>query len=242
MPRKQRKSDSHLSLVERTALRLRQAIFDGVYPPGAHLRELRIAREFGISQATVREALAQLEAAGLVMRQPHVGTTVTRLTPREVRERVELRALLEVRAAEEASRRMSEEDFRELNRRLAALDSAVQRDSYYEAAQADFEFHRFIWRCSGNEILCRVLDQLTLPLLAFVSVLRANGLQHLAGVTAGHEPLVAALRSRDPVVIREAFTRGATSSYEDFMDLTPTARKAQAFGMLEQPAAAAPVR
>lgn len=219
------------SLAQQAVDRLREAIFDGVYPPGANLRELRIAREFGVSQATVREALQQLEAAGLVTRQPNVGTTVTRLAPKEVRERVELRALLEVQAAREAAARMGEEEFAELGRRLAALGSAIARNSYYGAAQADLEFHRWVWKCSGNETLCRFLDQLTVPLLAFVSVLRANGLQHLADVTTAHEPLVAALRSRDPGLIQEAFTRGATSSYEEFTELTPSLRRAQVFGM-----------
>ena len=221
------------SLAQQAVDRLREAIFDGAYPPGANLRELRIAREFGVSQATVREALQQLEAAGLVTRHPNVGTTVTRLTPKEVRERVELRAWLEVQAAQNAAGRMGEEEFAELERRLTALGSAIVRDSYHEAAQADLEFHRWVWKCSGNETLCRVLDQLTVPLLAFVSVLRANGLQHLADVTTAHEPLVAALRSRDRGLIQEAFTRGATSSYEEFMELTPSSRRAQAFGMME---------
>jgi DNA-binding GntR family transcriptional regulator len=237
-PKPQKARSGNESLVSRTADRLRQAIFDGSYAPGSNLRELRIAKETGVSQATVREALQQLESAGLVTRQPNIGTTVTRLSPREVRERVELRALLEVRAGEEAAERMKEEHFRELERRLTALGEAILSDSYYEAARADFEFHRYVWECSGNEILCRILDQITLPLLAFVSVLRASGLQHLADVTAAHEPLVAALRSRDHAAIQEAFARGATSSYEEFMELTPSSRRAQAFGMMETPSRA----
>lgn len=225
------------SLAMQIVSRLRQAIFDGTYPPGASLRELRLAKELGVSQATVREALQQLESAGLVTREPNVGTTVTRLTPREVRERVELRAMLEVRAARLAAERMEEADFQELERRLAALGQAVESDSYYDAAKADLEFHRHIWLCSGNETLRRMLDQLTLPLLAFVSVLRATGLQHLADVTASHEELVTALRSRESGLIGDAFTRGATSSYEDFMELTASSRRAQAFGILRSPAA-----
>ncbi|MDZ7638694.1 MAG: hypothetical protein U5J83_10695 [Bryobacterales bacterium] len=75
-------------------------------------------------------------------------------------------------------------------------------------------------------------EQLTVPLMAFVSVLRATGVQHLAEVTESHELLVAALRSKDPARIAEAFAHGASSSYEDFMDITPMSQRAQAFGML----------
>jgi len=213
--------------------RLRRDIFDGVYLPGSQLRELRLAEDLGVSQATVREALHQLEAAGLVTRQPNVGTTVTRLNPREVRERVDLRALLEVRAALEASARMGAAEYEELERMLAALGEAIQRDSYYEAAQADLDFHRYVWRCSGNQTLYRTLELITIPLLAFVSVLRANGLQHLAHVTAAHEPLLAALRSGDSEAIASAFRRGAMSSYEDFMEVTSESRRAKIFGMMD---------
>ena len=52
-------------------------------------------------------------------------STVTRLSVKEVRERVELRAILEVKAALESRTRMGEPEFAELERRLAALDRAV---------------------------------------------------------------------------------------------------------------------
>lgn len=218
--------------MDQTFARLRASIFDGTYPPGSHLRELRIAKEYGVSQATVREALQRLQAKGLVTREANVGTTVTRLTPQEVRERVELRVTLEVRAAELASQRMGEDEFAELNQRLRNLSAAVAADLYYDAVQADLEFHRYVWGCSGNRTLAMVLDDVTVPLMAFVSMMRASGLEHLADVTAAHEPLVAALRSKDREEIEVAFTRGATSSYEEFMTTTPSSRRAAAFGMM----------
>lgn len=46
--------------------RLLEAILDGRYPPGSRIIETRAAREFGTSQAPVREALRDLEALGVV--------------------------------------------------------------------------------------------------------------------------------------------------------------------------------
>src|SRR5262245_4576299 len=119
------------------AMQLRQGIFEGRYPPGAPLRELILARELAVSQATVREALQRLQHTGLVTRTPNIGTTVTRLSVKEVRERVELRADLEVKAALEASQRMADAEFAELESRLTALDAAVESNRYYESSQAD---------------------------------------------------------------------------------------------------------
>jgi DNA-binding GntR family transcriptional regulator len=213
--------------------RLRDAIFENRLQPGEPIREMTIAREMGVSQATVRDALQRLEHTGLVTRKTNVGTTVTRLSPRDVRERVILRASLEVMAAQQAALRMTESDFEELERRLNLLGEAIQRDGYHEAAQADLEFHRHVWRCSGNDMLCRLLDLVTVPLFAFVSIMRSQGLQKLTSVVAEHSPLIEALRAKDPARIRTAFEKGATSFYDPFLGETGERSAAAAFGFLE---------
>ncbi len=185
----------------------------------------------------MREALQRLEHAGLVTRTPNIGSEVTRLSPKNVRERVRLRALLEVLAAQEAAPRMGPEQFAELEERLGNLQIAVNSNRYYDAAQADLAFHRYVWQCSGNDTLCQTLDLITVPLFAFISILRSHGLQKLPAVVEAHEPLIAALRSRDPEQIREAFERGATSSYREFLgDMSPAMMSA--FGLLQRDQAA----
>lgn len=222
-------SDSS-SRVAYTVLRVRQAIFQGQLPPGTPLRELALAREFEVSQATVRDALQRLEHAGLVTRKANLGATVTRLSPKDVRERVELRVQLEQTAAVAAAARMTDADFAELERRLRTMAEAIATDRYYEAAQADLDFHRYVWQCSGNEMLCRLLELVTVPLFAFISIMRSQGLQRLTAVVASHEPLIAALRSRDRERIHAEFERGATSSYAPYLDGERAA--AEAFGFL----------
>jgi DNA-binding GntR family transcriptional regulator len=212
---------------------LLERIFCGSYPPGTALREARLARELGVSQATVREALQGLEHAGLVIREPNLGTTVIRFTPKDIRERVGLRSALEVRAALLAAERMGPAEFEELERRLGIMGSFVAGDKYYEAAQADLDFHRFVWQCSGNNTLCEVLEWLVVPLLAFISILRAQGLEHLPEVTFSHEPMIEALHSGDPAQIEVAFREGAESSYRDFIDVgSNRGQKALAFGLM----------
>lgn len=200
--------------------------------PGAALRELTLARELQVSQATVREALQRLEHAGLVTRRRNLGTSVTRLSPKDVRERLALRAMLEVLAARLAARRMQAADFVELERRLGVLGESVQSDRYYEAAQADLEFHRYVWQCSGNETLCGLLELVTVPLFAFISILRSHGLQKLHAVVDSHTPLIEALRAQDDERIGQAFERGATASYEGFLQDDSPRAAAELFGFL----------
>src|ERR1700722_7274491 len=77
---------------------IRDAIFAGSLKPGEPLRELHLAKELQVSQASVREGLVHLEISGLVVRIPNKETRVTKLSNREVRERLELRESLEAMA------------------------------------------------------------------------------------------------------------------------------------------------
>jgi DNA-binding GntR family transcriptional regulator len=192
------------SLSSRVFETLRTAIFAGELQPGDPLRELHLATDLRVSQATVREALARLEQFGLVVRTPNIGTHVTRLSQQDIRERTQLRALLEEHAMLQAAPRMTDEAFADLRSRLDDLADAIERNAYFQQAQADLSFHRYIWLMSGNRTLYRTLDQLAVPLFAFVSMLRRAGHQSLKDVVQSHEGLVASLRSKSPAEIRDA--------------------------------------
>ena len=192
------------SLSARVVAALRRAIISGRLAPGQALRELHLARELGVSQATIREALGQLERFGLVVRTPNIGTQVTRLSQEEVLERVELRLLLEERALAQAAARMDALAFDTLGTLLGTLTKATRRNEYFEQAQADLAFHRFIWERSGNRTLYSMLDQLSVPLFAFVSIERGTQRRNLADVVESHEGIVEALRSGERGAIRRA--------------------------------------
>lgn len=206
------------TLKARVVAAIRDAIFAGRFAPGDSLRELHLAHELNVSQPTVREALFELEKYGLIVRTPNVGTVVTNLSSDEIREQIELRLLLEKVAALKASERMTADDFRELERRLAALTAAVAANAYYESAQADLEFHRQIWACSGNRALARALDQLAVPLFAFVSILRSAGSQDLVRVMSSHAAIVEALRQRDCTRLEEVIGQHGQSAYQEFLN------------------------
>jgi DNA-binding GntR family transcriptional regulator len=197
---------------------LRDAIFSGRLKPGDPLRELRVAKELSVSQATVRDALVKLERFGLVVRVPNKETIVTRHSSREIKERVAIRATLEEMAFLEAARALTEEDYAALEGKLRRVSDSFKRKEYFEAAQFDLDFHRYIWRRSGNETLAEMLDYLTTPLFAFISILRSAGAEELKDVVAPHEDLLAALRSKRTSRIRQAVRKHIIGSYNGFLN------------------------
>ncbi len=196
---------------------IREAVFSGSLKPGELLRELHLARDLQVSQASVREGLVQLETTGLIVRIPNKETRVTKLSSNEVRERLEIRESLEALAMAAAARRMQPEDYARLSEKMEAISRAVTRNAYSELAAADLEFHRYIWMSSGNRTLSRTLEQITAPLFAFVSLMHGINHDDLAGVVNSHELIVSALQDGRGRVIRERLREHIGVSYDSFL-------------------------
>ena len=84
----------YATLPSQIAVRIGHAIIDGKFKPGQKLREVDLAQSFGVSRASVREALRLVESEGLVTILPQRGAQVTTLTAAEVRDVFEIRAQL----------------------------------------------------------------------------------------------------------------------------------------------------
>src|SRR5258708_34576708 len=70
-------------------------ILSGRLPPGTRIVETRLAQQFGVSQAPVREALRDLALFGFVVSSPFPGTEVRQLSPEALLAIYTIRAPLE---------------------------------------------------------------------------------------------------------------------------------------------------
>src|ERR1700741_3396369 len=75
--------------------RLREKILTGELREGEQLRQDAIANEFQISRIPVREALSHLAAEGLITIYANRGAVVSALSPDEIMQLFETRAVLE---------------------------------------------------------------------------------------------------------------------------------------------------
>jgi DNA-binding GntR family transcriptional regulator len=202
-----------LSTSDQVRASLEDRIFSETYKPGDRLREAHLAREFQVSQSTIREALIRLENEGLVVRVANKRTIVTKLSNADIRERLSMRISLESLAAIEASRRMRDEHLALLGDRLKTIKDCKVAKDVRKFNQADLEFHRCIWEMSGNRTLYRTLNQLTAPLFAFVTMVRKTGMETLRP----HQPIADAIAQADPELIYSAIFEHIATSYNDFL-------------------------
>lgn len=147
-------------LADRAYERLREAIVDGLLPPGSKLSERGLAVSLGISAQPVREALRQLEAEGMVETRPRSGSFVASLdTPRLI-EMGRIRAALEGAAAGLVARRARPSDVDALEGCLAAMRAATEMGDPLVLRRANEAFHDTLHAIGGNAFLIRSLHAL----------------------------------------------------------------------------------
>lgn len=202
-------------LTTRVSETFRLAILSGQFEPGRQLLEAHLARELQVSQTTVREALVQLDQVGLVTRVPNKGTFVTNLTEDDVRDRLTIRWLLEGLAWIEAAQRLDDEGYVELDKRLRCVTAAVEQNDLPHAADAELDFHRFIWEASGNATLVEALEKLSPPLFAYITIQRRQHGVSNERAPERHSDVITALKTRDPKTIRETLDDHFLGSFQD---------------------------
>jgi DNA-binding GntR family transcriptional regulator len=177
-------------------------ILAGEFDPGARIVETRVARELGVSQGPVREALRDLATLGLVELQPYRGARVRRPETGEIQEAMRVRAELEALAATEACGRLDADRLAGLKAildEMVELASSGQMEAYVRRNTA---FHRAVMQASGNRTLER-LWELLLPFARTYLTAAASGLD--AGrIRRSHERILRALASGDPEVAARA--------------------------------------
>ncbi len=150
---------NHLSLRERIASHLREAIVSGDLPAKARLVEPELARRLGASRTPLREAIRQLEAEGFLTTIPRVGTFVSEVTARDLEDVYAIRAVLEGLAARQAAEHLDEGQAEKLRALLAEL--ARKTGDYREYHEAAGRFHDAVLAASGNQRLQSMYQTLT---------------------------------------------------------------------------------
>lgn len=194
------------SLRTHLSTQLFDAILRGELRPGERIVEGKLARELGVAQSTLREALQQLEHRGLLTKSERRGTFVTKLTVKDMEALYAVRLELEPLAAALACERMKPEHFRQLERTLGEMREAAREHSFVKLLKADLGFHQLIWKFSGNPYLERALNAVCPPLFAsYMMRLVSGDLYDFGKDDEEHAALLAALRKGGPQTVRKAF-------------------------------------
>lgn len=190
----------------------------GEFPPSQRLpAERKLAEHFGISRASLREALSILETLGLVRIEPHRGTFPTvdsigisgeehalaaapvwRFGSRySLADVYQFRLLNEGYAAYLATMAATDEHLAELQRIVGEHKEATGRLDFVGSSQADFELHHRIMMLTNNRMFVDLYEYYQPTVLESQRIVVARR-ERVWETVDEHENLIRAMVQRDP--------------------------------------------
>ncbi len=127
---------------------IRSEITSGRLEPGTMVSAVQLAERIGVSRTPIRDALLQLEQAGMVRIEKNRGATILATTLEDLLEVFQLRLMLEVPAAGQAARTRTDEQLRGILACFEAMGEAT--DDAEELLVLDRDLHISIAAASGN--------------------------------------------------------------------------------------------
>jgi DNA-binding GntR family transcriptional regulator len=164
--------------------------------PGTQLQIENLAEQMGISRTPVREALLRLEQEGLTRVVPRVGVFVTDTNKRDLEDLYELRELLESRATEEATTRLTEEDLDHIDRLLEVSESAIGEGNVDKFLETEIAFHAILTEHARNRRLVGIMDSLR-DLTYRWRILSLQSPENIRLSLIEHQNIANALRQKD---------------------------------------------
>jgi DNA-binding FadR family transcriptional regulator len=212
--------------------RLVNLILDSGLRPGDKLpseRELMV--RLGVGRSSLREAIRTLGALGVVEVRVGSGMFVSDgessvltmplswgllMGERSSQEVVEARRVVEVELAGLAAERGTDAEIAAIAEKLTLMSASLHDAEAF--ARYDLEFHLAVARAAHNQVLHHVLDTLRHVLRAwFVEVFPRR--PDKTETIRNHEPILAAIRARDPIAARAAMSEHLASGARWLDDL-----------------------
>lgn len=229
-----RPSNFHAHLVDR----LGREIVSGQIGLGGTLpREDELCAHFGVSRTVIREATKTLQALGLIVTGPRVGSRIQpvstwRLLDPQVmgwitdadmasglqRDLLELRDMIEPTAAGLAAERGTEQQLAEITATIAAMTAAGDKQSHQTA---DYRFHEAILEASGNLLLIQLKPVLHAVLKASFG-LSMHDHERARASLAIHRVVTDAIVARDPERARRTMAELIAVARADMENATRT--------------------
>jgi DNA-binding GntR family transcriptional regulator len=194
--------------------RLRDRILSGELREGEQLRQDAIATEFQISRIPVREALSHLAAEGLITIVANRGAVVSALSPDEIMQMFETRAVLECYMLRCAIPNMKKEDFQMAEDILGHYQQSLEKDSEMKSwGQWNWDFHSALYAPANRPVMLSFLktlnincDRYTRLHLVFTRDL------HRAG--QAHRELLDASKTKNPEIAARELWKHITEAGE----------------------------
>lgn len=169
MKNSKRKDNGDVVLLKHTlAERLRGQIVKGALRPGEKIVEGVWGRTFGVSQASIREAINILAKEGFVTKAFGRSARVVSLNAEDVKQIYQVRGVMEGLAARLAAERGC--DTSKLSRALEKMQTSAKKNDVASLLDNNLAFHLELCGLSQNAFLIEHASRILPPFFAFVQI------------------------------------------------------------------------
>jgi DNA-binding GntR family transcriptional regulator len=177
--------------------RFRQLIMDGELKPGDHLIERELCELLDVSRPSLREALRQLEAEGLIDIIPNRGPMVRRIDHASFLELWEVRLTLEPLVARRFALHGTAEQIEALDKAIQCMDRALRLKNVAAIKKAKRSVSEAFAAGANNNVLAEYIHQINARLsFLWSSSLLFSG-RPAESISELHA-LLGAIRARNP--------------------------------------------
>lgn len=148
-----------ISLADCVFERLENDILSGKYAYGEVLTEAQLAEELEVSRTPIREAIRRLEQED-ILTVTGKGLIVQGITRADIEDIMEVRRLIEGKAARRAAENMTDEQKQKLKETVELQEFYVSKNDPDRVQVQDHEFHELIYAGSGSVTLQGTLSPL----------------------------------------------------------------------------------
>lgn len=151
------------------------------YKPGQIIEEKKIADEFKVSRTPVREALLKLSSNSMIEMIPRIGTYVSQIDIKAVKNAYQIRKKLESFATELCIQNITDENSKKLVEIASKMDKYNKNTDYKKYIDDDYQFFKIIRESTRNEKLIDILDDLnniTVRFLRYIQYVNDNPKWH----------------------------------------------------------------
>ncbi|MFP7492389.1 FadR/GntR family transcriptional regulator [Terribacillus saccharophilus] len=206
-------------VAHRIAAEILEQIVEGDVKPGERLpTEMKLCEKYGVSRASIREALSELKAQGAVTSKQGGGTYVEQAFHGEFFHQVivdesnqasfrylfEMRKILEPEAAMLAAERRTEKELDEMRCALALMMEVDDPESL-KGQDADFAFHLAVMKATHNPVMIQTfanLDTVYKKALALSFEERRNLIRNKLVIHREHEKIYEAIQAGEAELAR----------------------------------------
>jgi DNA-binding GntR family transcriptional regulator len=158
MPENRQKTVGTVESLRNVVEKLEEDIVFGRLRPRERLIEEDLVARFGVKRHIIRQALIELERAGIVVRHRGKGARVCEFNPDEVRHLYTVRQLLETEAARQIGLPADKKLIRELTAIHRTHGRAVASGDLSTIYRSNIQFHQVLFSACGNPYLTEAID------------------------------------------------------------------------------------